>query len=109
MSPILANKEVYGLIRDGIPVQYEDAKGKTEHGTVRVIDFNKPDENDFLAVTQIWIKGDRYPRRPDIIIYINGLPLVFIELKNSNVKVQNAYEDNLINYKQDIPRSESVV
>jgi len=103
MSPILANKEVYGLIRDGIPVQYENAKGKTEHGIVRVIDFNNPTENDFLAVTQIWIKGDRYPRRPDIIIYINGLPLVFIELKNSNVKVQNAYEDNLINYKQDIP------
>lgn len=103
MSPILANKEVYGLIRDGVPVQYEGKSGKTEHGIVRVIDFGNPKENDFLAVTQLWIKGDRYPRRPDILIYINGLPLVFIELKNSNVKVQNAYEDNLINYKQDIP------
>src|SRR3989304_1670841 len=103
MSPILANKEVYGLIRDGILVQYENKSGKTEHGIVNVIDFGKPKENDFLAVTQLWIKGDRYPRRPDILIYINGLPLVFIELKNSNVKVQNAYEDNLINYRQDIP------
>ena len=103
MSPILANKEVYGLIRDGIPVQYENKSGKTEHGIVRVIDFGNPKENDFLAVTQLWIKGDRYPRRPDVLIYINGLPLVFIELKNSNVKVQNAYEDNLINYRQDIP------
>lgn len=103
MSPIQANKEVYGLIRDGIPVQYENARGKTEHGIVRVIDFNEPEKNDFLAVTQLWIKGDRYPRRPDIILYINGLPLVFIELKNSNVKNQNAYEDNLINYKKDIP------
>jgi len=103
MSPILANKEVYGLIRDGIPVQYEDAKGRTEHGTVKVIDFAHPAENDFCAVTQLWIKGDRYPRRPDILIYINGLPLVFIELKNSNVKVQNAYDDNLTNYKRDIP------
>ncbi|MCG6536854.1 MAG: type I restriction endonuclease [Syntrophales bacterium LBB04] len=95
MSPIAANKEVYGLIRDGIPVQYEDVNGRTEHGTVKVIDFAHPAENDFCAVTQIWIKGDRYPRRPDILIYINGLPLVFIELKNSNVKVRNAYDDNL--------------
>src|SRR3989304_5914436 len=103
MSPILANKEVYGLIRDGILVQYENKSGKTEHGIVNVIDFGKPKENDFLAVTQLWIKGDRYPRRPDILIYVNGLPLVFIELKNSNVKVRNAYDDNLTNYKQDIP------
>ena len=103
MSSILANKEVYGLIRDGIPVQYENPAGKTEHGTVKVIDFSNPAANDFCAVTQLWIKGDRYPRRPDIIIYINGLPLVFIELKNSNVKVRNAYDDNLINYKHDIP------
>jgi type I restriction enzyme R subunit len=103
MSPLPANKEVYGLIRDGIPVQYEDINGRTEHGTVKVIDFAHPSENDFCAVTQIWIKGDRYPRRPDILIYVNGLPLVFIELKNSNVKVRNAYDDNLTNYKHDIP------
>jgi type I restriction enzyme, R subunit len=103
MSPILANKEVYGLIRNGIPVEYENIQGRTEHGTVRVIDFSNPDNNDFCAVTQLWIKGDRYPRRPDIIVYVNGLPLVFIELKNSNVKVQNAYDDNLTNYKHDIP------
>lgn len=103
MSPLLANKEVYGLIRDGIPVEYEGANGKTEHGTVHVIDFTEPQNNDFCAVTQLWIKGERYPRRPDILIYVNGLPLVFIELKNSNVKVQNAYDDNLTNYKHDIP------
>ncbi|EKD28229.1 MAG: hypothetical protein ACD_79C00376G0001, partial [uncultured bacterium] len=103
MSPILANKEVYGLLRNGIPVQYENAEGRTEHNTVKVIDFTNPEANDFCAVTQLWIKGDRYLRRPDILIYINGLPLVFIELKNSNVKIQNAYDDNLINYKHDIP------
>lgn len=103
MSPLLANKEVYNFIRNGIPVQYEDKNDKTEHGTVRVIDFVNPEDNDFCAVTQLWIKGERYPRRPDILIYVNGLPLVFIELKNSNVKVQNAYDDNLTNYKKDIP------
>ena len=104
MSPILANKEVYGLLRDGIPVQYENARGESEQGLVRIIDFEHPENNDFCAVTQLWIKGDQYPRRPDILIYLNGLPLVFIELKNSNVKVQNAYDDNLTNYRHDIPR-----
>ena len=104
MNSLHANKEVYGLIRNGIPVQYENNAGRTEQGKVRVIDFINPENNDFCAVTQLWIKGDRYPRRPDILVYVNGLPLVFIELKNSNVKVQNAYDDNLINYKQDIPQ-----
>jgi type I restriction enzyme, R subunit len=103
MSPILANKEVYDLIRNGIDVEYEDKNGRTEKGRIRVIDFENPLANDFTAVTQLWIKGERYPRRPDILIYINGLPLVFIELKNSNVQTRNAFDDNLTNYKQDIP------
>ncbi len=103
MSSVLANKEIYEMIRNGIQVQYENKQGRTEHSTVKIIDFTKPDNNDFLAVTQLWIKGERYPRRPDILIYINGLPLVFIELKNSNVKIKNAYTDNLTNYKKDIP------
>ncbi|MHB9070232.1 MAG: type I restriction endonuclease subunit R [Sedimentisphaerales bacterium] len=103
MSPILANKEVYDLIRNGISVEYEGKTGRTEQGRVRIIDFEHPEANDFCAVTQLWIKGERYPRRPDILIYINGLPLVFIELKNSNIKVRNAYDDNLTNCKKDIP------
>lgn len=103
MSPILANKEVYNLIRNGVPVQFENSQGKTEKSTVKVMDFENPENNDFCAATQLWIKGDRYPRRPDILIYINGLPMVFIELKNSNVKLKNAFDDNLCNYKHDIP------
>lgn len=103
MSPILANKTVYGLLRDGIKVEFDNAQGKVEKEIVKLIDFEHPEANDFCAVTQLWIKGDRYPRRPDILIYINGMPLVFIELKNSNVKVQNAYDENLTNYKKDIP------
>ena len=103
MSPLLANKTVYGFIRDGIQVEFENAQGKAEKEIVRLIDFEHPEANDFCAVTQLWIKGELYPRRPDILIYVNGLPLVFIELKNSNVKVRNAYEDNLTHYKRDIP------
>ena len=104
MSPIAANREIDGLIRDGIPVEFENAKGKKDQGRVRVIDFNRADENRYLAVSQLWIKGERRYRRPDIILYINGIPLVFIELKNSNVKLKTAFDDNLINYKHDIPQ-----
>ena len=111
MSPIAANRAVDGLIRDGISIEYENERGRTEHGRVRVIDFNDfnsaenaPQTNEYLAVSQLWIKGKQTDRRPDILLYINGLPLVFIELKNSNVKLQNAFDDNLTDYKRDIPQ-----
>ncbi len=81
MSSILANKEVYKLIRDGIPIEYQNKKNEKDKPWVKVIDFNNINKNDFLAVSQIWIRGEQYYRRPDIILYINGLPLVFIELK----------------------------
>jgi type I restriction enzyme R subunit len=103
MSQVLANKEVYTLIRDGIPVDYENENGKKDTTRVKVIDFNDLAKNDFLAVTQLWIKGERYFRRPDILLYVNGIPLVFIELKNSNIALKNAYDDNLTNYRRDIP------
>ena len=104
VSPIAANRRVDALIRDGIGVDYEDTNGKTQHDQVRVIDFNNPAQNDFLAVSQLWIKGNHTYRRPDVILYVNGLPLVFMELKNSNVKLKSAFDDNLTNYKQDIPQ-----
>jgi len=106
MSTIAANREIDCLIRDGIPIDYQNADGKSEHGRVRVIDFyreNDKDKNEYLVVTQLWIRGLVRYRRPDILIYINGLPLVFIELKNSNVSIKNAYDDNLTNYQADIP------
>ena len=106
MSTIGANREIDRLIRDGIPVQYEGKNGRTENGRVRVVDFNQEggkDKNEYLVVTQLWVKGLTRYRRPDVLIYVNGLPLVFIELKNSKNSVRNAYDDNLTNYKADIP------
>jgi len=85
----------------------QSIRGRTVPGRVRVIDFNDPSsigQNEFLAVSQLWIKGETYFRRPDILLYINGLPIVFLELKNSNVSVKNAFDDNLTNYKRDIPQ-----
>lgn len=104
MSLIAANQEVYGLIRDGIPIEYDDAQGKKQQERVALIHFNDPTQNRYLAVTQLWVKGEHGFRRPDVLLYVNGLPLVFIELKNSNVKLKAAYDDNLTNYKQDIPQ-----
>jgi type I restriction enzyme R subunit len=109
MSAIGANREIDALIRDGIPVEFEDAKKSKEQACkeqaqLKVIDFNHPDQNQFLAVSQLWIRGDINYRRPDILLYVNGLPLVFIELKNSNVKLKSAFDDNLTTYKYDIPQ-----
>jgi type I restriction enzyme R subunit len=104
MSLVAANQEVYGLLRDGIPVEFDDAQGRPQKERVYLIEFDNPDANRYLAVTQLWVKGDRGFRRPDVLLYVNGLPLVFIELKNSNVKLRNAFDDNLTNYKREIPR-----
>jgi type I restriction enzyme R subunit len=104
MSLVAANREVYNLLRDGVPVEFDNANGKKQQERVRLIDFNQPNENRYLAVTQLWIKGERGLRRPDVLLYVNGLPLVFIELKNSNVKLKTAFDDNLTNYKREIPQ-----
>jgi len=104
MTLIAANQEIYELLRDGIPVVFDNAQGQSQQERVRLLDFNVPGNNRFLAVTQLWIKGERGFRRPDVLLYVNGIPLVFIELKNSNVKLRNAYDDNLANYKAEIPQ-----
>ncbi len=104
MTLVAANQEVYNLLRDGIPVEFDDSNGKKQEERVRLIDFNNAGENRYLAVTQLWIKGERGFRRPDVLLYVNGLPLAFIELKNSNVKLKTAFDDNLTNYKREIPQ-----
>ena len=104
MSLVAANQEIYGLLRDGIPVEFENAQGQAQQERVRLIEFNRPDENRYLAVTQLWVKGERGFRRPDVLLYVNGIPLVFIELKNSNVKLKNAFDDNITTYKREIPQ-----
>lgn len=109
MALMAANRELDGLIRDGVRVEFKDALGRPRKERVRLLDFEQPANNHFLAVTQLWIQSTGAAakagyRRPDILLYINGLPLVFIELKNSNVKLRSAYDDNLTNYKADIPQ-----
>ncbi|MCX6265742.1 MAG: HsdR family type I site-specific deoxyribonuclease [Bacteroidetes bacterium] len=102
-SEFMANKEIYGLIKNGVQVEINNAQGRLEPTTVRVIDFKDSKPNDYLVVSQLWIQGQFVRRRPDLIVFVNGIPIIFIELKNSNIALRNAYDDNLTNYRNDIP------
>ena len=102
-SLLQINEEKYGLIRDGIPVSVKKPDGKTDTRRAMVIDFAHPANNHFLAVKELKIHGDLYRRRTDIVGFVNGLPLLFIELKRSDVDVMNAYTDNYTDYQDTIP------
>ena len=97
------NEEKYFLIRDGIPVTVKKPNGQTKTKKAIVIDFKNPDSNYFLAIKELKIHGDLYRRRTDIVGFINGIPLLFVELKKNTVDVQNAYEDNYTDYLDTIP------
>ena len=100
------NFDKYNFLKDGIPVTYKDAKGEiVRNKKIKVFDFETPANNNFIAVQQLWMEGkSKRKKRPDIIGFVNGLPLVFIELKGINVKLRAAYEKNLKDYKNTIPK-----
>jgi type I restriction enzyme, R subunit len=104
MSMVNANQEVYRLLKDGVKVRFRNLEGVEELETVRVIDWNAPGNNDFFLASQLWISGDMYKRRTDLVGFVNGIPLLFIELKASHRNVKNAYDDNLRDYKDTIPQ-----
>ncbi|MCX6250827.1 MAG: type I restriction endonuclease subunit R [Bacteroidetes bacterium] len=100
------NFEKYQLMKDGIPVDFINEKGEqVKNKTLKVFDFEETENNDFLAVRQLWIQGkSNRERRPDIIGFVNGIPLLFIELKAAHRKLENAYNDNFTDYKDVIPK-----
>lgn len=102
-SLLQVNEEKYFLIRDGIPVTVKRTNGHTETKKAAVIDFQNPDNNYFLAIKELKIHGDLYRRRTDIVGFVNGIPLLFVELKKNTVDVQNAYDDNYTDYQDTIP------
>nr|WP_289665615.1 type I restriction endonuclease subunit R [Flavobacterium panacagri] len=107
LAPIIANKEVYQLIKNGVPVDYKNELGREENDYVKVIDFKNKTENDFLMVSQLSIEyqeTQNITRRPDLLLYINGLPLVMIELKNATEKAKVGFDKNLKDYRRDIPQ-----
>ena len=103
MKSTRANSEVYDLLKEGAKVESVGTDGKRQTVTVRFVNWNAADENDWLAVSQFWIAGDMYKRRADIVLFVNGIPLVFIELKVSHKNVRDAYDANLRDYRDTVP------
>lgn len=99
-----ANRELYALLKDGVQVSYVNDEGDDVSESVRVIDWQTPANNDFLLVSQLTIQGEYYTKRPDLLGYVNGLPLIFCELKTSHRRVEDAYNGNLTDYKKAIPQ-----
>lgn len=97
------NKEKYTLLTKGVDVSFTNEKGELVKKKLQVFDFENSTENDFLAVRQLEVVGELYNRRPDVIGFVNGIPLVFFELKAHHTDLRNAYTDNLTDYKDTIP------
>jgi type I restriction enzyme R subunit len=100
------NHEKYQQMREGISIDYINEKGEyIKNKKFRVFDFENPENNQFVAVRQLWIQGkSNRERRPDIIGFVNGIPLLFIELKAAHRKLENAYTENFTDYKDVIPQ-----
>ena len=100
---LVANREKYSLLRDGVQVASRSPKGELVKKTLHIFDFEHPRENHFLAVRELWVRGDIYRRRADLIGFVNGLPLVFMECKNVHKNLERAYNENLSDYRETIP------
>jgi len=103
-SLLMHNQEFHGFIRNGVPVSYKDDKSHQRSARARVIDFNDAANNRFLAVRELCITGLRAPsynRRADLVCYVNGLPLVFIELKALYKNIRAGFDGNLSDYMDD--------
>src|SRR3989338_7103492 len=104
LSLIKANQEVYQLLRYGAYVSVAGNGGEAETEHVRFFDFDKPANNHFLAVSQFWVVGEMYSRRPDVVLFVNGIPLILLELKASHKSLVDAHRDNIRDYKDTIPK-----
>ncbi len=104
MSLAAANREVYQILKNGVKARIPDPKGDGDHvEIVRLIDWDNHSNNDFLLVSQFWVVGEMYKRRADLVGFVNGIPLLFIELKAVHKNIQTAYTGNLTDYRDTIP------
>ncbi len=102
-TPLATNRDKYAMIKDGVQVSYRNKQGELKKDRLKIFDFKEPTNNHFLAVREFWVQGDLYHRRADIIGFVNGLPLLFIECKNIHKDLEVAYRQNLSDYKDTIP------
>ncbi len=102
---VARNRATHRMLTDGVPVEYRDAEGAIRGGQARLIDFDHPEANDLLAVNQFTIVENKHKRRPDVLLFVNGLPLAVLELKNAaaeNATVLTAFHQ-IQTYKAQIP------
>lgn len=104
MLAVAANREVYKLLREGIAVQVRQPDGSVKDERVAVINWMDPAANDFFLGSQVWIESSLYSRRPDALGFVNGIPLLLIEWKDLTQPIQEAYDANLRDYRDTIPR-----
>ena len=104
MDQVRANREVYDLLRDGYRAEWQDGSGDRQYATVRFIDFNDSEKNDWLAASQVWFAGELHRRRTDMVLFVNGIPLVLAEFKEPNRPVKAAFDENLTDYRDTIPQ-----
>jgi type I restriction enzyme R subunit len=104
LSPVKANQEVYSLIKNGIKVKVRNEKGEIEDQTIKIIDFENPKNNDFFLASQFWITGEIHPIRTDLLLFVNGIPLILIEVKATGKRVKEAFDKNLKDYKEAVPQ-----
>jgi len=100
---VSTNREKYTLMRDGVQVVFRNDRDERVQQRLRVLDFEIPGNNDFLCVRELWVRGDLYRRRADIIGFVNGLPLLFIECKNLHRNLKAAFEQNFSDYRDTVP------
>jgi len=105
VDPVARNRALHRLIVDGVTVEYRGSEGEIRGAQAQVIDFDSPSNNDWLAVNQFSVTESKHTRRPDIVLFINGLPLGVIELKNAaagNATIWSAWQQ-LQTYQAEIP------
>ena len=103
LTLLAENREKHDLLRDGVQVSYHNERGELTKGKLKVFDFQNPGNNDFLCVRELWVRGVLYRRRADIIGFVNGIPLLFVECKNIHKDLRTAYDQNLSDYRDTVP------
>lgn len=103
-SLVSANKEIYEMMKNWVHIDELQEDWSYEAKNIAIIDWNLPENNDFLLVSQMWITWELYERRPDLIGFVNGIPLLIVELKSPNKNLFDAFNDNIRDYKDTIPQ-----
>ncbi|MFT3755286.1 MAG: type I restriction endonuclease subunit R [Pseudoxanthomonas sp.] len=97
---VAINQEKYALLRDGVLVKYADKLGRKVESRLKLVDFAHPGNNEYKAVRELWVRGaSNRLRRADLIGFVNGLPMVFVELKRFDVDYADAYKKNYLDYR----------